>query len=204
MGLIKKLIERYKRFGEEASTDTDKPKRTGEFMPRPNMPIEDKFLINFKENGGKFLYCTDFDESLSYFKGILEENGWEKAFCKEKRLQALFAKANISFSTHSDNDFALTACEFLVADTGAILLSSNQIGEKRLFDLPENLVVFASIGQLIPTLSDGLQNINLRRQKIPSNITTIKNFYTKQKQSSHFMSYGSVAKNTYLLLLEDF
>ncbi len=204
MGLIKKLFEKYKRIGEESSSKVGNAGQTSEFMPKPNMPIEDKFLINFKENGGKFLYCTDFDEALSYFNGILKENDWTHAFCKEKRLQGLFSKSKISFFTHGDNDFALTACEFLVADTGAILLSSNQIGEKRLYDLPENLVVFASVGQLIPTLSDGLQNINLRRQKIPSNITTIKNFYTQQKQSSHFMNYGSVAKNTYLLLLEDF
>lgn len=204
MGLIKKFFEKYKKMGEEASSKIGDNPQGGEFMPKPNAPIEDKFLLNFKENGGKFLYCTDFEEALSFFNGILKENAWKRAFCKEKRLQGLFSKSDISFSTSGENDFALTACEFLVADTGAILLSSNQIGEKRLYDLPENLVVFASIGQLIPTLSDGLQNINLRHQKIPSNITTIKNFYTQQKQPSHFMNYGSVAKNTYLILLEDF
>ena len=38
-------------------------------------------------------------------------------------------------------------------------------------------------------------------QKIPTNITTIKHF--KSSDEKDFLSYGSSAKNLYLLLLED-
>lgn len=201
MGLIRKFLDRYKRVEEEKKGNHNRP---GQFMPEPEIPIEDKFLINFKENGGKFLYSTDFDEALSNFNEILRENNWNDAYCRSNNLKSLFKDLNVKFSTDEKSSFGILSCEFLVADTGAILVSSNQIGEKKLSELPHNLVIYASVGQLVNSVGDGLQKINMRRQKIPSNITTIKNFSTNQKQSSHFMNYGSCSKNIYLILLEDF
>lgn len=201
MGLIDKFFGKPRRIGREESSQKA---CSGQFMPKPKVPIEDKFLINFKENGGKFLYCTDFDEVEANFREILRENDWTEAYCKDKKLREAFARLGIGFSDDLCASFALISCEFLIADTGAILISSNQIGEKKLRDLPVNLVIFASMGQMVDTVSDGLHNINLRKQKIPSNITTIKNFSTNEHQHSHFMNYGSISKNLYLILLEDF
>jgi hypothetical protein len=50
---------------------------------------------------------------------------------------------------------------------------------------------------------DGLQQIKKRYEKnFPSNITTFK--YFEKAKEEDFLHYGSVAKNLYLLLLEDF
>jgi len=34
----------------------------GKYMPEIKLPIDEKFTINFKANGGKFLYCDSLDE----------------------------------------------------------------------------------------------------------------------------------------------
>ena len=95
-----------------------------------------------------------------------------------------------------------TTCEYLISNDGSILISSNQIAEKKLKDLPKNFIVFASTSQIVQSIGEGLQGIKAKNKKnIPSNITTIKHF--KVDEENNFLSYGSSSKNLYLILLED-
>ena len=78
----------------------------------------------------------------------------------------------------------------------------SKIKEKKLNELPTNIVVFATTSQLVETISEGLRLIKSKSDKfIPSNITTIQDFESDEEKD--FMSYGSSTKNLYLLLLED-
>ena len=52
------------------------------------------------------------------------------------------------------------------------------------------------LGAIIPAIK-----MSKNKQRIPTNITTIKHF--KSGDDKDFLSYGSSAKNLYLLLLED-
>ena len=82
------------------------------------------------------------------------------------------------------------------------MVCSHQIKEKKLNDLPDNFVIFATTSQLVGTIGEGLRGIkNKYKSQIPSNIPTIKHF--KVKEEKDFLSYGSSSKNLYLLLLED-
>lgn len=196
-----------KLFGKRLKIKNRNPhqeEERGRFMPPPETPTDDKFILNFKENGGKFLYCSNREDVQTTFAEILKENNWnDQACCYDKGLALMFNDFNLNFSTDIEAPFCLLTCEFLVADTGGILLSSNQIGEDKISELPYGLVVFAGTSQLIETLSDGLRIINTRRQDLPTNIRTIKNFSQDPEQDNHFMNYGSTSKNVYLLLLED-
>ena len=83
-----------------------------------------------------------------------------------------------------------------------MLISSNQIAEKKLIELPVNFIVYATTSQIVETIGEGLRGIKYKnKQKIPTNITTIKHF--KSSDEKDFLSYGSSSKNLYLLLLED-
>ena len=46
-------------------------------MPEEKTPVDELFTINFKKNGGKFLYCEDKDEALELLSSILDENHWK-------------------------------------------------------------------------------------------------------------------------------
>ncbi len=201
MSLFRKL------FGSksERSEDEIKSDERSKYMPEIKLPIDERFTINFKANGGKFLYCEDLNEVFTNFENIIKENKWESknALLLDKNLQDKF-KNTSSNPTKAliDATYFLTTCENLIANDGSLLISSQQIFEKKLIELPENFVVFATTSQIVENISEGLRGIKLKnKQKIPTNITTIKHF--KSSEEKDFLSYGSSAKNLYLLLLED-
>ena len=201
MNFLKRL------FGSKENKKKETPVATerGKFMPEVQLPTDEKFTINFKKNGGKFLYCDSKEEVLEAFRNILNENAWtpNDVCCIDDNLASVFRNFQIGSRTHCYNTtLFLTRCENLVADNGSILISSNQIKESKLHDLPDNFIVFATTSQLIDNIGEGLHGIKSKNKgQIPSNITTIKHFSNQEEKD--FLSYGSTSKNLYLLLLED-
>jgi LUD domain len=196
MGLFKRLLNPNKKSSEKEVR--------GKYYPEEKLPIDEKFTLNFNKNGGKFLYCESTEEVLESFDNILLENDWYETdvFCINEQLKSRFDGFNLNFNTSERATFFLSTCESLVGNNGSILLSSNQMKEKRLDELPDNIIIFATTSQMVDTISEGLRIIkNQCAGKIPSNITTIQDFESKKEKD--FMSYGSSTKNLYLLLLED-
>jgi len=197
MSLFKRLLNPNKNKVSEKEA-------RGKYYPEEKLPIDEKFTYNFNKNGGKFLYCENFEETLEAFDNILLENDWyeTEVFCINEQLTSRFDGFNLTFSKREKATFFLSTCESLVANNGSILLSSNQMKEKKLHELPDNIIIFATTSQLVDTISEGLRIIKNQCQgKIPSNITTIQDFESNKEKD--FMSYGSSTKNLYLLLLED-
>ncbi len=200
MSLFRKIFGSSKDSRNEIQDD-----ERGKYMPEIKLPIDERFTINFKANGGKFLYCEDIDEVNQNLNSIIQENDWKdkKVLLFDERLANKFKSFDFETSKNiSDCTFFFTTCEFLISNDGSLLISSNQIAEKRLKELPPNFIIFATTSQFVETISEGLRGIKEKnRNKIPTNITTIKHF--KACDDKDFLSYGSSSKNLYLLLLED-
>jgi len=201
MSLFRKIFgSKSERSGEELKSDD-----RGKYMPEIKLPIDERFTINFKANGGKFLYCENLNEIYKNLGHILEENSWEEeqVLLLDSELEDRFKNSHLlSTRKISESTYFLTTCENLIANDGSLLISSKQIFEKRLPELPFNFIVFATTSQIVDNIGEGLRGIKAKnRQKIPTNITTIKHF--KSGDEKDFLSYGSSAKNLYLLLLED-
>ena len=196
-----------KIFGSntDASKDKTDEKDQSQFLDTSNLPIDEAFTINFNKNGGKFLYCENNNEVQDSLNKIIKENNWDKkkALILNKHLKEKFKDFKLETVPKKETpDFLFTSCESLIANDGSLLISSNQIAEKKLIELPENFIVFATTSQFVNTISEGLQGIKAQNKAtIPSNITTIKHF--KANDNNNFLSYGSSTKNLYLLLLED-
>jgi hypothetical protein len=202
MSLFKRLLNPNYKSEERARKAKDSDH--GKYYPEEKLPIDEKFTYYFNKNGGKFLYCENMVEILEAFDNILLENDWYErdVFCIDESLVSRFDGFNLNFVKKTNAAFLLSACEGLVANNGSILLSSNQIKEKNLKELPSNFVIFATTSQMVESISEGLRKIkNQSKNYIPSNITTIQDFETEKEKD--FMSYGSSTKNLYLLLLED-
>ena len=176
-------------------------------MPEIETPIDEKFILNFNKNGGKFLYCENFDEILINYNNILQENNWQNAnaFVTNKSLEQKFSNFPVNYVSEINGkpvSYFFTTCENLIANDGSILISSNQIKEKKLNELPDNFIVFATTSQMVNQIGEGLRKIKHQNgEDIPTNITTIKCFNLNKEKD--FMTYGSSSKNLYLLLLED-
>ncbi len=199
MSFLKKIFG----SGNDAS-DENKDKDVSPFNPELKIPVDELFTFNFKKNGGKFLYCENLDEVKEQLLNILEENDWFEcdALCYESKLFPLLDENKLNYTSPKEPKFILSSCENLIAFDGSILLTSNQIKQNKIIDLPANMIVFAATSQIVESKSDGLREIKKRYDKVyPTNITTI-TYFEKAKEED-FMHYGSTAKNLYLLLIED-
>lgn len=201
MSLFRRLLNPRRKKKESPSP---KPEVSKHF-PEEKLPMDEEFVKNFCENGGKFLYCEDMKEVSEALDNILLENDWyeTEVCCLNKKLSQKFDDYNLSFKTNSENtSFMLTTCESLVSDKGSILLSSNQLKGRKLWELPKDIVIFATTSQIVGNISDGMRIIKMESKNgIPVDITTIRYFGNKIKDD--FMTYGNSNKNVYLILLED-
>lgn len=203
MSLFGKL---FKKSSSKASAAADEELERSKYMPDTDTPVDERFIKNFILNGGKFLYALNMDEVHVNFDNILIENDWyeKEVFCVDENLKDVFKGYNLNFTTNTEATFFLTTCESLVADNGALLVCSKQLKEKKLKELPSNIIVFAQASQIVQAIGEGLRIIKSNyKEGIPSNITAIKHFQQKESQNKDFLSYGSSTKNVYLLLLED-
>jgi len=196
----------FRKFFGSGNDPSDEEKHS-EFNAQQahlSAPADEKFMLNFKKNGGKFLYCEDLTEVKDHFEHILEENDWfeSEAMCFEPKLYSMLDENKLNYKNSANPKFLLASCENLIADEGSILFSSNQIKQNKPNDLPMNMVILATTSQILESKSDGLRAIKKKYDKdYPTNITTIK--YFEKAKEEDFLQYGSSAKNLYLLLLED-
>lgn len=199
MSLFKKF------FGVTDSTQEETENIYNSQHDVPKAPVDERFMLNFKKNGGKFIYCDNLDEVKEQFENILEENDWFESdvMCFEPKLFSLLDENRLEYTAPKNPVFLFASCENLIAEEGSIFLSSNQLKQNKPNQLPANIVILATTSQIIESTSDGLRLIKKKYEKnYPTNITTIK-YFDKAKEED-FLQYGSTPKNLYLLLLEDF
>ncbi|CAL2076770.1 LUD domain-containing protein [Tenacibaculum sp. 190524A02b] len=195
MNFFKKLFKSY-------STESSKE----EINQQPvNLSLDDLFVHNFINKGGKFLYCTSFNEVIINLENIVKENDWKDISCTDFDLLKITQQISINTQKKANKLVPFfTTCEHLIANKGDILFSSNQLGSQKISELSENFIVYATTSQLVKNTSEGLTGIKTHFSgNIPTNISSVTN-YTIQKNSDDFLNYGnSNSKNLYLLLFED-
>ncbi|MCO6148748.1 lactate utilization protein B/C [Flavobacterium sp. NRK1] len=199
MSLFKKIFGAVNDVSNE-----EKNSETSPFLPEKQLPVDELFMLNFRKNGGKFIYCDNMNEVHEQFLNVLEENDWFEceAMCLEPKLYGLLEENKLTYTKSPNPKFLLASCENLIADEGSVLFSSNQIKQNKPNELPANIVIFATTSQILGNKSDGLREIKKKYDRdYPTNITTIK--YFEKVKEEDFLHYGSSAKNLYLLLLED-
>ena len=192
----------FKGNPSKKKSKEDQEHEQSKFMPKVKIAIEERFIINFIDNGGKFLYSENYNELNKNLDLILKENSWvkEDLLITNNKIKSNYKLPNSIKVNQENSKCFVTDCENLIADDGSILISSNQIEEKNLSDFPNNLIILSETTKFKNSISEGLAEIKSKSKKIPSNITTIKNFQISQEKD--FLSYGTSAKNLYLILLE--
>lgn len=193
----------FSNFFKKSSSKKEIKKSEGKFLPKKKAVIEERFILKFIDNGGKFIYCETIEELQENFNLILDENEWtsEDVLIINSDLKERYNLSNLFSSSLEETKCFLTDCENLIASDGSVLISSNQIHEKKLSEFPESLIIISDTRKLKNNISEGLSEIKSNSKRIPTNITTIKNF-NKTQEDKNFLSYGTSSKNLYLILLE--
>jgi len=170
-----------------------------------DLPLDDSFVQNFIQKGGKFLYCTHQEDVNQNLLNIINENHWEKIVCIDDDLKKVLTIVDAESTSEINNNYPFfTSCEHLISQDGSILFSSEQVHEKKIANLPEYFIVFAKTSQLVRNKSESLMGLRKTYQKeFPTNISSIKS-YIPERVDEDFLSFGNNnAKSLYLLLLED-
>jgi len=163
------------------------------------------FAKNFTEAGGKFIYIDKGDSVIDTFTKIKEENQWDK-----NNVKCLSPSLSKNLGINKTNDVAenddlkalVIECEYLLSNTGRMLISSNQIKNNKLDSLPDILIVIATSSQFVGDVSEGMTRLKSKySNKIPTNITTI-NVRNKFIEDD-FLSYGNSAKDIYLIISDE-
>lgn len=131
------------------------------------------FAENFKKIQGNFSFCTDENVLLEQLTALLHSKKWEKVFCKEDTLKSLLLKNNQElYAELSSCDVSITDCEYLVARTGTIVMSSaQQSGRTTSVYAPVHICIAYS-SQLVYDLKDALSLLKTKYNgSIPSLIT---------------------------------
>ena len=171
----------------------------------PNIGSNDLiFAKNFTNSGGRFIYIDEINSTKEVFEKIFEENQWNpENVCS---LNADVAKnLEIKSIRKIDNKNVralVTECEFLISNTGRILICNKQIKSNKIEDLPSVLIVLAKSNQFVSDVSEGMTMLkNKYKGNFPTNITTL-NVKNKLNEDN-FLTYGNSAKDIYLILSDD-
>lgn len=170
-----------------------------------DLSLDDLFVHNFLNKGGKFLYCVKGEEIQKNLMHVFEENNWDKVCLLHKNLRKFLAKDKVKLLKRPHEGHPIfTPCEHLIADNGDILFSSNQLKSTKLNEMPKDFIVFATTSQIVKDTGQGLTGIKRRnKENLPTNISSVRNYQFNTSDDS-FLNYGnSNTKNLYLLLLED-
>ena len=187
-------------FKSSTKKETDKVKEEPVILS-----LDDSFVHHFIELGGKFLYCQSQLDLTNNLQNILEENDWKTISVKNADLKPIVDSLNVKSKSNFNNDLPfLTSCEFLIAENGSILFSSNQLGDTRIASHTNDFIVYATTSQIVKSKDESLTGIKLKYGvDLPTNISPIKN-YNPNTTEDNFLNYGTNnSKNLYLLLLED-
>ncbi len=136
------------------------------------------FAQRFTALNGKFAFCESESDFVSTLSSLIRENNWDGVFCLEESLKSILKKGGVSFSD-KEADFnnmnvGITTCEYLVARTGSIVVSSRQSSGRRLAAYANYHIVVAYTDQLVTNLKDAFKGLKTKYgNNVPSMITTI-------------------------------
>ena len=173
--------------------------------PIPNIGSNDLiFAKNFTNSGGRFIFIDEINSTKEVFEKIFEENQWNpENVCSLDTNVAKNLEIKSIRKIDNENVKALvTECEFLISNTGRILICNKQIKSNKIEDLPSVLIVLAKSNQFVSDVSEGMTKIkNKYKGNFPKNITTL-NVKNKLNEDN-FLTYGNGAKDIYLILSDD-
>nr|WP_319511530.1 lactate utilization protein [uncultured Draconibacterium sp.] len=159
--------------------------------PEPEMPdfdapvyhsIEKSLGQAFKENleavNGSVYLCQSEEELADKLRTILQDIPETEVVCAEDKLQELLTRNGIKHRNYEKGKHAIeagiTSCEFLIAHTGSVMVSSALQGGRQMSVYPPQHIVIARKDQLVDYLHTAYDKIREKfPDQLPSQITLI-------------------------------
>jgi L-lactate dehydrogenase complex protein LldG len=127
----------------------------------------------FTKLQGKLVYCHNNDELLRHFAALVKSREWSNIYCREEQFVPMIHWIEMQPVQDLEScDVSITGCEFLVARTGTIVMSSAQeSGRTTSVYAPVHICV-AFTSQLVDEVKTALDLLKTKyKQQMPSLIT---------------------------------
>lgn len=149
-----------------------------EIFITPDKPLIDIFREELTQINGQFYYCENKEELIEHLKVLNQEKKLDLCYSPDLKFKEIIEKAGIPFVTEFERAeeivSGVSACDFLVARFGSVMVSSALPGARRIFPFPEIHIIIAYENQLVLEIEDALEGIQKKYEKnFPSQITNI-------------------------------
>jgi len=136
---------------------------------------EIEFAEKFTALQGRFSFCANEPELVNQLQTLFITREWKKIFLREEQLKQILKSRGLTIEFTDDLeacDAAITSCEYLVARTGSIALSSAQKSGRTVSVYAPVHICVAYTSQLVYDIKDGLDLLAKKYSgRIPSLIT---------------------------------
>lgn len=150
-------------------------KETGSVFQPATDDLEILFAQNFTQLQGRFAFCEHEKELASQLNMLFIKRGWTALYCREEELKQSLQQVGFNAMTASDVescDAAITGCEYLIARTGSMLMSSGQESGRTVSVYAPVHICIAYTDQLVYDAKEALQLLTKEYgEELPSMIT---------------------------------
>ena len=167
---------------------------------------EIEFAEQFTKLQGKFIYCINRQELAFQLGSLVKKQDWQKVYCVEEKLIEPLASqlSDRLIKTGLANcDVSITGCEYLVARTGSIVMSTAQSSGRSTSVYAPIHICIAFTNQLVYDLKDALQ---AAKDKYGNNLPSLITFATGPSRTADIEKTLVVGvhgpKEVYLFLVE--
>jgi L-lactate dehydrogenase complex protein LldG len=131
------------------------------------------FAESFSKLQGKFVFCSDEHEMSVQLNVLIKSKGWTNIYCRESKLIPFIQKNDMEpYGDLATCDVSITGCEYLVARTGTIVMSSAQQSGRTTSVYAPIHICIAYSSQMVYDLKEALQFIKSKyKNNLPSLIT---------------------------------
>jgi len=127
---------------------------------------------------GKCIICENETDLYLKLHSFVLQNNFPYIFCRDSYISNQLQVNNIPFSKN-ETDFenmqaGITGCEFLIARTGSVILSSSSESGRQMNVFPPVHIVLAHVSQLVDYPKDAFTEMQKKyAEGLPSSISTI-------------------------------
>ena len=136
--------------------------------------LEILFAEEFTKLLGKFAFCVNETDMKLQLMKLAAEKKWQNLYCVETELLKKFKGKGVFDNKGSlaDCDASVTTCDFLIARTGAIVMTSAQQSGRTVSAYAPVHICIAYVDQLVYETRDALKLLKAKYvENIPSFIT---------------------------------
>ena len=206
--LSKENILKKIRKALSHSTPLPFPKSDGNnpvFQPL-QQEIEVEFAEQFTQLQGKFIYCINRQELAFQLSSLVKKQDWNTIYCLEDKLIENVASQLSDRLVKTDLagcDVSITGCEYLVARTGSIVMSTAQKSGRSTSVYAPIHICIAFTNQLVYDIKDALQ---AAKDKYGNNLPSLITFATGPSRTADIEKTLVVGvhgpKEVYVFLVE--